>query len=492
MGCGKILVSLPTGHQNLSDATHLELHWGYADRAMSCTNDKGSSEYLDLVYSAHDSSVLYAGIWWITIGGILLSSAKLRRAVRSAVRRFLLRYSIRSICGRTTCLRVAVLLSLVAYALTPLSVMLANLESMLSLLTGVPYQRLNLLHHCLSYTIFVQSALHTMLQLVARQWVVETCLVCGIAAMTMLTLLIGLSTPWGIRLTRYETFRNLYYSLAMVYIGACWGHWDKLKCFILPSLIFWLIDRGCRLVGTGLLHYHIVLPGSVGFRICTAEITQFSEPEYGDAISQHHYLCFPESSFWQSHPFTPINAPRVETGLVKHSYIIRARHGETKKIAQLCASKLNSEVCPDIETTSVILTSLYGPHTMDNIEPHSNVICVVGGTGITYVFPVLLELVQFLRPIRAQFTLIWKVTSIEYAGVTDGRNRILSLHQSDGINGNWCPDFAKLIGEFLESTIDGPTIVFASVVAGFNSPSKVWGGQQRYDVKFIGEDRMEP
>ncbi|KAM6478402.1 hypothetical protein HDV62DRAFT_371531 [Trichoderma sp. SZMC 28011] len=38
--------------QNLGDATHLEHHWGYADRAVPCTNDKGSCEYLHLVYSA--------------------------------------------------------------------------------------------------------------------------------------------------------------------------------------------------------------------------------------------------------------------------------------------------------------------------------------------------------------------------------------------------------------------------------------------------------
>ncbi|KAL7910602.1 ferric reductase like transmembrane component domain-containing protein [Trichoderma velutinum] len=633
----------------MPDATHLEPHWGYADRAVPCTNDKDSCEYLDLVYSAHDLSMLYAGILWISIGGVLLcwtlhriynlpsytlpkplttlepASTRLGRTVRSATRRFLLRDSIRSIFGRTTRLQVTILLSLVgyltiwsfvgltyrtwvtpvknlpgvyntrttlgpwsdrigvlAYALTPLSVMLATRESVLSLLTGVPYQSFNFLHRWLGYIIFAQSALHTIgwcvieirlyqpQPLVAQQWIVERYLVWGIVAMTILTLLVGLSTPWGIRLTGYETFRKLHYSLAMVYIGACWGHWDKLKCFMLPSLIFWLIDRGCRLMRAGLLHYHILPSGNVGFRTCTAEIILFPDSEHGDVyrldlrnnqdpwvVGQHYYLCFPESSIWQSHPFTPLNAPRVETGLVKHSYIIRAKHGETKNIAQLCASKLSSVVCPDVKTTPVILTGPYGSYTMENIEPHSNVICVAGGTGITYVLPVLLELTQCPRPVGAKFKLIWsiketgdlkwveeeldvlqqapdmnldidifvtqntvtkieskgkelhptdihvkEVTNVESSGASDGRNRTLSLHQGGAINGNRRPDVAKLISDFLESTLCGPTVVFASgpgamisdirgAVADFNSPSKVWRGQQRYDVKFVGENRME-
>ncbi|PKK53453.1 hypothetical protein CI102_2066 [Trichoderma harzianum] len=195
---------------------------------------------------------------------------------------------------------------------------------------------------------------------------------------------------------------------------------------------------------------------------------------------------------------------------------------------------------------------------MDNIEPHSNVLCVAGGTGITYVLPILLQHAQSLRPVRAKYSLIWsiketrdlkwveaelnalqqapedmnldinifvtqgiatkiesrgkelhpadtqvkEVTSIESSGTTDGRSRSLYLHQSDGINGYRRRDVANFIGDFLESTIDGPTIVFSSglgviisdvrgAVAGFNSPSRVWCGQQRYDLEFVGEDRME-
>lgn len=46
---------------------------------------------------------------------------------------------------------------------------------------------------------------------------------------------------------------------------------------------------------------------------------------------------------------------------------------------------------------------------MDNIEPHSNVLCVAGDTGITYVLPILLQHAQSPRPVRAKYSLIWSI-----------------------------------------------------------------------------------
>lgn len=189
------------GTSRISAMQRTSCNIGGMQIAQPCINDKVSCEYLDLVYSAHDLSMLSAGILWITIGSILLcwtlhriynlpshippkplttiepASARLRRTIGSAIRHFLLRDSIRPIFGHTTRLQVTVLLSLIGYliiwffvgltyrawvtpvknlpgvyntrttlgpwsdrigvlvyALTPLSPMLANWESVLSLL----------------------------------------------------------------------------------------------------------------------------------------------------------------------------------------------------------------------------------------------------------------------------------------------------------------------------------------------------------------------
>ncbi|OQD84736.1 hypothetical protein PENANT_c012G02738 [Penicillium antarcticum] len=397
--------------------------------------------------------------------------SKIQRAFSSFIRRYLLPDATRMIFGRTTRLQVLILALLLgyllifsfvgivyntwvtpvsdmpgvyntrnsigpwsdrvgtlAYALTPLSILLSSRESFLSLITGLPYQSFNFMHRWLGYIIFLQSSLHTIgwcvveIRLyqpqptVALAWVKETYIVWGIVAMILLLLLFALSTPWGIKLTGYETFRKLHYVLAMVYIGACWGHWKQLKCFLWPSLIFWFLDRGARLVRTAILHYHPEQSSTLGlgFKAADATITRFPDEEHGDvirldldnnqdpwAIGQHYYLCFTQCSIWQSHPFTPLNLPAVSKGTVRHSYLLRAKGGETKKVAAL-AAKGNP-------TMPIILTGAYGEEITTSLTPNTNIFCVAGGTGITYVLPVLLELAQQPRSPDRKVELIWAI-----------------------------------------------------------------------------------
>lgn len=645
--------------QNMTDAKTLQPHWGYADRVVPCTNDPGSCAYLDVVYGSHDRGMLYSGVLWLVICGILLVWAllnnlnqplastehvaffsthrsglgKVSRTVATLSRQYLLPDAVRFVFGRTTRLQVAVLCALsgyllifsfvgiayntwvtpikgmpgvyntrtsigpwsdrigiLAYALTPLSIMLSSRESLLSLITGVPYQSFNFLHRWLGYIIFVQSGLHTIswciieMRLYQPQptvgltWINETYMIWGVIAMFLLTVMVVLSTPWGIRWTGYEFFRKTHYVLAMIYIGACWGHWAKLQCFMLPSLIFWFIDRGVRLARTLLLHYRHFPSGGMGFKVAEAAVTRFPDAVHGDVIrldmendqdpwniGQHYYLCFTQSSLWQSHPFTPINVPVVQKGTVKHTYLLRAKMGETKKIAELAASKQQDP------TTSIILTGPYGESIMSRITPGANIICVAGGTGITYVLPILLDLAR--RPIvpDRKLELIW---AVRHAGDTDWvraeldslhrvqkvlnlRIRVfatrelgaqtpspqekLTVHVKDSgaessqaneevgslslpsmpnegsdrsmetpmepVGGvialdNRRPDLSELVNDFTREIIRGRTAVFCSgpggmisdlrkIVAGCNSASRVWRGDERYDVELVCDDRLE-
>lgn len=643
-------------------------HWGYAERVVPCTNDPGSCAYLDAVYGAHDVGMIYSGVLWLTILGIIFvwtmlryvgkpdsfstsivldneknepiyarpgGFRKLRNAMASFTRRWLLPDALRIVFGRTTRFQVYVFASfcvyltiftfigityntwvtpvtdmpgvyntrtsvgpwsdrigVLAYALTPLSVMLAARESILSLLLGVPYQSFNFLHRWLGYVIFVQSSLHTIgwcvieIRLyqpqptVAIEWITQTYMIWGVVAMILLLAIFVLSTPWGIRLTGYETFRKLHYVLAMVYIGACWAHWAQLKCFLLPALLFWFADRGARLVRTALLHYHRLPCGNMGFRSTPASITFFPDSERGDvvrmdlendqdawAVGQHFYLCFTESSIWQSHPFTPLNAPIVRNGKVKHSYLLRAKGGETKKVAEIAAKKLANGTAP---ATNLIMTGPYGEQNMLDITPSTNIVCVAGGTGITYVLPILLELSRRAISPNRQIELVWamrhasnaewvqeeldllhkvqkalnlkirlhatrdvgsKTPSVNEQEKTEDKNgittttddKIGSSSSSSSDDAGCCdcgdevpvrkigggvidvdrhPDVSKLVHDFVATTTSGSTTVFASgpggmisdlrtIVASCNSGSKVWAGEERFDVRLVCDDRLE-
>jgi predicted ferric reductase len=565
--------------------------------------------------------------------GPVTGFAKLQRTLAVTVRRRFLPDAVRSVFGRTTRLQVTLLggltayliiwsfvgmtyqqwitpvknmdgvyntrttlgpwsdrIGILAYALTPLSVLLANRESLLSVMTGVPYQSFNFLHRWLGYIIFAQSSLHTIAWCIveirlyqpqpttAIEWITQEYMIWGIVAMLLLTILFLLSTPWGIRMTGYETFRKAHYVLAMVYIGACWAHWSGLRCFMLPSLLFWFVDRGIRLIRTAFLHYHQLPSGGMGFKASQAVITRFPDAEYGDVlrldfdneqdawkIGQHYYLCFTDCSVWQSHPFTPLNAPIVASGKVQHSYILRAKGGETKKLCQLAEKKLSADMAA---TTGVILTGAYGENHLEGVKQDTNIVCVAGGTGITYVLPLLLHLARSPLSVDRKVELIWAVRhtrdvdwvraemdllhqvkgalnlKIRVFATRDARDaksvsslsetnekkvtaekteEIQSSSSSSQLDEAGCdcgvpvpvkktgagatdeqrhPDLARLIPEFVASTVRGPTTVLASgpggmisdlrnIVASCNSGSKIWKGEESFDVKLVCDDRLE-
>lgn len=107
-----------------------------------------------------------------------------------------------------------------AYALLPLSIMLSSRESLLSLITGVPYQHFLFLHRWLGYIILVQALLHTIGWTIieaklyqpqpstATEWIKQTYMVWGCVAIILLVIMAALTTPFAIHRTGYEFFRE--------------------------------------------------------------------------------------------------------------------------------------------------------------------------------------------------------------------------------------------------------------------------------------------
>lgn len=156
-----------------------------------------------------------------------------------------------------------------AYALTPLTIGLSMRENLLSLVTGIPYQNFNFLHRWVGRVIYIQSALHTMgwpiveAKLYQPQpkpegiqgFMAEIYIIFGVFAMLFITIIFAFNLPPIIRLTGYEVFRKVHYLTASLYIRACWGHWPKLACSMIPSLALFDLDRGIRLFRTMLIHF---------------------------------------------------------------------------------------------------------------------------------------------------------------------------------------------------------------------------------------------
>lgn len=194
-----------------------------------------------------------------------------------------------------------------AYALTPLTVALGSRESILTLFTAIPYQNFNFLHRWTGRIIFAQAVLHTIgwcvieaklyqpQPTVWRTFIKQLYMIWGVVAMVLLLFLFVFSLTPVIKRTGHEFFRKTHYIVAIVYIGACWGHWAKLYCWMLASLIVWGLDRGVRLLRTLLIHTRQI-DGSTGKLESSAHLSQELTYNSQDSNFAHLNLTFNTST----------------------------------------------------------------------------------------------------------------------------------------------------------------------------------------------------
>jgi len=466
-----------------------------------------------------------------------------------------------------------------AYALTPLSVFLSQRESILSLITGMPTQSFNFIHRWLGHIIFAQSMIHTIIWTIIEaklyqpqpkvytNFIKQTYMIWGIVAMGLLSFIWVFSFPRMIRLTGYEFFRKSHAIIALIYIGACWGHWNKLACWMIAALAIVFMDFGIRYIRTLLIHVGYMKSGGYGFESAQATLQCFDDAE-GRVVridfkhnhgpwspGQHFYLCFPELSIWQNHPFTVASLASKETINPHHTYIVRCLKGETSKLGMLAERTQAGKT-----TTPVILSGPYGPSTLS--KP-GNFLAVGGGTGATMVFPVVLNRVQEYGYIGGNVQLVWIIrraqdlewmapelaTLKRHIATSNGKlsirifitremsskttkevlsdaddeikgvtatvrtsiagSNISSLADSEpGYEVVWLgdrhPDLSEVVSEFVEQApeIGGSVSVVGSgpggmgtslrrAVAAVNDGGRVWKGEEKYDVHLHWDDRMD-
>jgi ferric-chelate reductase len=177
---------------------------------------------------------------------------------------------------------------------------------------------------------------------------------------------------------------------------------------MVASIILIALDQGIRLGRTIYLHFG-GRKGSIGFRRAMANVQMIGEGD--DAVvrldfdfeqkawkpGQHFYLCFPELSIWQSHPFTVTSMPSYSSKTQHHTYLLRARKGQTAQLAALAGR----------DDVAVVMSGPYGhgwPRTTTD-----NVLAVAGGTGVTFTLPIATaSLRQFVNP-QATVDFVWVI-----------------------------------------------------------------------------------
>ncbi|EKD21775.1 uncharacterized protein L3040_005761 [Drepanopeziza brunnea f. sp. 'multigermtubi'] len=319
-----------------------------------------------------------------------------------------------------------------AYALTPFTVALGSRESMLTILTGLPYQSFNFLHRWTGRIILVQSALHTfgwtLIEAnfykpqpeVYQEFIKQTYIIWGCVALVFICFLSVFSLPVVARYTGHEFFRKAHYVAAGLYFGACWAHWSRLACWMIASLGIWGLDRGLRFLRTALIHTgHLHPSKGFGFHSAQSSLQYFDDEDGGVvrlefqhnhdtwAVGQHFFLTFPALSIWQSHPLTVASVPAAHPAIPHHTYIVRARRGETGRLKTLALSHAAS---PNPETTPIVLSGPYGapllPSPSSPAEP-TNILAIAGGTGISLTLPLALAATSL--PSTAAIDFVWVI-----------------------------------------------------------------------------------
>ncbi|KAJ7095903.1 ferric reductase like transmembrane component-domain-containing protein [Mycena belliarum] len=320
-----------------------------------------------------------------------------------------------------------------AFALTPLTVALCSRDSMLSLLTGIPYQHFNFLHRWTGRIILIQSSIHTIAWTIVEarlyqpqpdkylNFMKETYAIWGVVAQGFITFLFVFSFRPVIRWTGYEFFKKSHLIVAGLHFGACWGHWHLLACWMIASLGILGIELGMRTLRVCLIHmgYKDGSKG-FGFRSINSKVEVFKDPSGTIVrmtythnhepwkIGQHFYLTFPALSIWQSHPFTPASVPPTSMVPPSHVYIIRARDGETGKLG---ATETSTSEKNDSFETPVIMVGPYGRSTID--REATNILAIAGGTGISFTLPTVLSALADPTSITQNIEMIWIIRHID-------------------------------------------------------------------------------
>ncbi|KAH9820438.1 ferric reductase FRE2 precursor [Teratosphaeria destructans] len=466
---------LPRKHiQDHNEANTTEKHYfGYSSRVLPCRKDKGTCEYLDAIYHMQELHILYSWIFWAVLLAILVAWAMVR-ALRTTRRAGVARESLLDVVcervgyakrrwgiadvwrrwegvSRLQALTLALLLAylliftfvgivyriwitpikgsnlhntrtgglgglsdrlgVLAFALTPFAILLCMRESLLSQVTGIPYQYLNFLHRWTGRVIFLQSAVHTLgwtvvegrlyqpQPLMYKELMEEQYIIFGVVAMFLLSLMLVLSADVVVERTGYGWFKVGHWSLAVLYLGACWGHWEKLWCWIMPALVLVAVDQVLQWGRSAYLHFRPSAAG--GFRCAEAKISVFSSSDEGEVVrldflhpfpasqlwqaGQHFLLTFPALSIWNSHPLTPASLPQPGKQQ-QHTYILRVRSA-SGQVAKLAALGHGS-------TTPVIMCGPYGS-PFPRVGGGRNLLAVAGGTGVSFALPVVLRILKW-------------------------------------------------------------------------------------------------
>jgi len=296
----------------------------------------------------------------------------------------------------------------VSVAQLPLIYCLSCKINVVSLITGISYERLNWLHRWVARTIFLTVIVHW--SFFFQEWKIADFVDYELSMMPMVKYGFG---AWGVigwmvlssfgffRAAGYEFFVFQHLASAGVLLWLLYVHVPSYAAYnIWLAIGFVAFDRGGRLVwiigrnlhlfvrtrklfgdgrhGLGYMAHVTCLPG--GFLGVTIKDVDFSWTS-----GQHIYISIPSIGFVEFHPFTIANEPN-DTGTRSINLYIKAHSGFTRRLERKAQGSAAGKLL------RIFISGPWG--VPPSVEAFETVILIGASSGASFTVPIFQSLAR--------------------------------------------------------------------------------------------------
>ncbi|KAJ7436564.1 ferric reductase like transmembrane component-domain-containing protein [Mycena latifolia] len=353
-------------------------------------------------------------------------------------------------------------IGLIAATQFPLVIALGMKNNIITFLTGISFDKLNILHRIAARVLCVMLWIHGSGHFIENgragnlEDLQETWFRCGIMAISALTLLCILSVQ-PLRSRAYELFLVAHFSFALIFLGGAYYHAanNGLGYYMWPSLMVWGFDRFLRFIRiffvnggySTLFNTKSSHPLRAKIEVISPQFLRVTlrRPDYFRwSPGQLAYLAIPSVSAmpWEAHPFTIASIdgdiPRAvesqtpsrdescekETSVEsveamaetltpgyskKLVFLLRVHDGFTKRLFNAANSS---------STDETFGTYIDGPYcSPPSVRGFETVLLFCGGSGISFTLPLLLDLIRCARmgtnPTCRRVLFVWAIRHSE-------------------------------------------------------------------------------
>ncbi|WWC66087.1 uncharacterized protein I303_108709 [Kwoniella dejecticola CBS 10117] len=314
----------------------------------------------------------------------------------------------------------------IAMATLPLIFVLGSKRNIISVLTGVSHEKLQVLHQGAAFNFTYMSIVHTVascIRAIRERGLAGTMAVNGIyvsgfvALAPLLVLFTGALPPF--RRGFYESFYWVHIIMAVFFLGAMFWHGYReldSDAYMIATIVLFLSSVTWRLV--------MVILNNPTLHLAKAEIvdedgtlkltipTMFIDWHAG----QHVFIRFVGVRPFDSHPFSLATTPSPPSA--KHDY----NRGSIREMVCLLkpvggfTMALSDKVKCGANSFKVLVDGPYGGVEDGELRKFDRVLICVAGTGVTWGLSVLQDLVWYGEA-GQEVTFVWvfrKTTSIKW------------------------------------------------------------------------------